>query len=201
MKTVILIHGLHMHSLSLSLMKKTLQKLDNVNIQAFNYNSLLFDFSIIKKLHLFVNQFDINDEIVLVGHSMGGLIARLYLTQHQPKREIKLITLGTPHYGSEVAKVINKTPLKIFLGTSGKSGIIDEIPSWGAEYKMICIAGIKKFGIVKLFLPHLSDPNDGTVFVKEAILENAHEKIILEDIHHIQLITNQQVINEVIKWV
>ncbi|MCM8595540.1 triacylglycerol lipase [Accumulibacter sp.] len=45
------------------------------------------------------------DRLVLVGHSMGGLVARAYLQRHGSSRTARLITLGTPHQGSELAYI------------------------------------------------------------------------------------------------
>ena len=42
--------------------------------------------------------------MVLVGHSMGGLIARSYMRQYGGCRVAKLITIGTPHHGSMLAR-------------------------------------------------------------------------------------------------
>ena len=42
-------------------------------------------------------------KLVLVGHSMGGLVARAWLRRHGSNRVAKLVTLGTPHAGSELA--------------------------------------------------------------------------------------------------
>lgn len=39
-------------------------------------------------------------QVVLVGHSMGGLTARRYVQLHGPARVAKIITLGTPHHGA-----------------------------------------------------------------------------------------------------
>jgi triacylglycerol esterase/lipase EstA (alpha/beta hydrolase family) len=41
--------------------------------------------------------------IVLVGHSMGGLVARAYLRRFGAERVELLITIGTPHHGSVLA--------------------------------------------------------------------------------------------------
>ena len=41
----------------------------------------------------------------MVGHSMGGLVARAYLRRHGAQRVSALITLGTPHRGSELARL------------------------------------------------------------------------------------------------
>lgn len=39
-------------------------------------------------------------QVVLVGHSMGGLTARRYVQVHGGARVAKIITLGTPHHGA-----------------------------------------------------------------------------------------------------
>lgn len=43
-------------------------------------------------------------QLILVGHSMGGLVARAYLRRHGAARVKLLVTLGTPHGGSELAR-------------------------------------------------------------------------------------------------
>ena len=44
-----------------------------------------------------------SEEVVLVGHSMGGLVASAYMRRYGPGAVTKLITLGTPHHGSRFA--------------------------------------------------------------------------------------------------
>jgi triacylglycerol esterase/lipase EstA (alpha/beta hydrolase family) len=44
--------------------------------------------------------------VVLVCHSMGGLVARAYLRQRGPVRIVRIITIGTPHHGSVFARGI-----------------------------------------------------------------------------------------------
>jgi triacylglycerol esterase/lipase EstA (alpha/beta hydrolase family) len=39
-------------------------------------------------------------QVVLVGHSMGGLVARAYLRKYGGAKVRRLITIGTPHHGS-----------------------------------------------------------------------------------------------------
>jgi len=42
--------------------------------------------------------------IIIVAHSMGGLVARAYLRDHAEQHHIaRVITLGTPHHGTELA--------------------------------------------------------------------------------------------------
>jgi triacylglycerol lipase len=44
-------------------------------------------------------------KVVLVGHSMGGLIARAYLARRGGDRVAALVTIGTPHHGSDLARL------------------------------------------------------------------------------------------------
>lgn len=44
-------------------------------------------------------------QLVLVGHSMGGLVSRAYLQRYGGARVARLVTLGTPHQGSELARL------------------------------------------------------------------------------------------------
>lgn len=44
------------------------------------------------------------EQVVLVCHSMGGLVARAYLRKHGPARIRKLVTVATPHHGTQLAR-------------------------------------------------------------------------------------------------
>ncbi|PKO86439.1 MAG: lipase [Betaproteobacteria bacterium HGW-Betaproteobacteria-12] len=44
-------------------------------------------------------------QVTLIGHSMGGLIARSYLARHGIARVAQLITLATPHAGTELGRI------------------------------------------------------------------------------------------------
>lgn len=43
--------------------------------------------------------------VVFVAHSMGGVACRAYLARHGAARVAKLVTLGSPHHGSEIARI------------------------------------------------------------------------------------------------
>ena len=42
-------------------------------------------------------------QVIIVAHSMGGLVARAYLRQHGAARVAHVFTLGTPHHGTRLA--------------------------------------------------------------------------------------------------
>lgn len=45
------------------------------------------------------------DRVVLVAHSMGGLVCRSYLARHGSDRVERLVTIASPHSGSELARI------------------------------------------------------------------------------------------------
>ena len=43
--------------------------------------------------------------VIIVAHSMGGLVARAWLRRHGAQRVARIITLGTPHHGTALANL------------------------------------------------------------------------------------------------
>lgn len=189
MKHIVLLHGLHMHSWSLSFLKRNLAK-PNHTIHRFGYFSTRFSQKTLQDLDTFISKID-SDNIILVGHSMGGLIARLYLQKFKPTKNISLITLGAPHNGSMLGKKIQNSFLKIFLGTSGQSGIVQTIPEWDKEYPMFCVAGNGRVGLLRMITKKTD--HDGTVFIHEAIDKNCSKSYLVEGISHTQMIVSKNV--------
>ena len=44
-------------------------------------------------------------QVALVGHSMGGLVIRAWLARHGGERVCRVVTLGTPHGGTRLARL------------------------------------------------------------------------------------------------
>jgi pimeloyl-ACP methyl ester carboxylesterase len=61
-------------------------------------------------------------EFVLVGHSAGGVVARAFMVQHPRTRVSALITIASPHLGTESAElgnVVGRSPLAWFAPLVG----------------------------------------------------------------------------------
>ena len=44
-------------------------------------------------------------QVVIVAHSMGGLVARAWMRDHGAPRVARIVTIGTPHHGTSLANI------------------------------------------------------------------------------------------------
>ena len=104
---ILLIHGYMMRGWTLIYLKKRLQKDGWNNVYTWNYIPPL------KKIEYYAGELKskVNDilketsqaKIILICHSMGGLLARHYISHLKGKSYVeKLITIGTPHKGTQL---------------------------------------------------------------------------------------------------
>lgn len=103
---VVLVHGLYDSRSSWYLIKKEL-RINGYQVRAFGYNSFKGDTdSITEKFNLFMEaegKKHPEQQFLLVGHSLGGLILRNWLKDKDNQKVTKgLIALGTPHKGTKL---------------------------------------------------------------------------------------------------
>jgi len=107
---VILIHGLYHNASAWIRFRGPLRRSGYERIYAFNYNSFGPGFQEISShLEQWIVEISRNfpgERIILVGHSMGGLLAKAYAGRSDHSRGpgvIAVITLGSPYAGSKMA--------------------------------------------------------------------------------------------------
>jgi pimeloyl-ACP methyl ester carboxylesterase len=139
------------------------------------------------------------EEIDLVCHSMGGIVARKFLNLFDEPRVKNLITLGTPNQGAEMASYFSSWPFyDILMGPAGKqlvhlpTGITHKLEApkrpWGV------IAGGR--GRERGFNPLINGDNDGTVTVSSSQDPGMTDFLLVPGLHN-ALVRNPRVINEV----
>jgi hypothetical protein len=123
-----------------------------------------------------------------------------YLFQRYPtQRPGRVVTLGTPHQGSHVARWLATEPLlQWVLGHSGPWGVLGDAPPWNGSHELGVIAGDVHLGLGQLF-PGLPRPNDGTVAVEETRLAGAADRIVLP-VTHTGLLLSRQVLGQVLSF-
>ena len=122
-----------------------------------------------------------------VGHSMGGLLIRVYIATHRPKRLGRVVMLGTPNGGSEVADRLKSVSLyRAWFGPAGQQLVTRRDAATEAalplvDYPVGVIAGNRSVDpISSVFLPK---PHDGRVSVENTKLDGMADHLIIGTSH------------------
>ncbi|TFV53526.1 alpha/beta fold hydrolase [Blastococcus sp. TF02A_35] len=112
---VLLVHGLVDNRSVFAVMRRSLRRRGFAHVCSWNYSPFLTDISraatdLGAQIDRICEQTG-HDRLHVVGHSLGGLIARYHVQRQGGDRHVdSLVTLGTPHQGSVLAHVL-PTPL------------------------------------------------------------------------------------------
>jgi triacylglycerol esterase/lipase EstA (alpha/beta hydrolase family) len=130
----------------------------------------------------------IKGSIHFVGHSMGGLLARVYIAKYRPARLGRVVMLGTPNGGSEIAdRLKNFFAYRAYFGPAGQQLVTQRNAATDAilpriDYPVGVIAGNRSvYPIASALL--LPRPNDGRVSVKNTGLEGMTGHIVIGASH------------------
>ena len=126
--------------------------------------------------------------IHFVGHSMGGLLARVYIAKYRPERLGRVVMLGTPNGGSEIAdRLKNFFAYRAYFGPAGQQLVTQRNAATDAalppiDYPVGIIAGNRSvYPIASALL--LPRPNDGRVSVQNTRLDGMTDHIVIGASH------------------
>ncbi len=196
MKTkVILLHGYNKTARDMVPLKK--------NLELLNYEVILINLSLTVdnidySIDLFKKKFEdicktlkINEKIHLIGHSTGGLIIRIFLSQIQNINHIgKCVLIATPNKGTKLADLADKISkeLVIFfkiLKELQTKNIENRISNMKDKVEVGAIAGNKNNLLLGKLL---KEENDGRVEVNSVVYDGVTDFIVLpynhKEIHH-----------------
>ncbi|MEU6093940.1 alpha/beta fold hydrolase [Streptomyces sp. NPDC047079] len=113
---VILLHGFIDNRSVFVLLRRNLAQHGRQHIESLNYSPLTCDIRTAAKLlgrHIEeLCERTGQPQVDVVGHSLGGLIARYYVQRLGGDLHVRtLVTLGTPHSGTRVAPLANAHPI------------------------------------------------------------------------------------------
>lgn len=194
---VVLVHGLWLSGWSLVLLRRHLQRCGFSATHTFSYQSVGRD--------LLENGTALNAYLLtlpaptvhLVGHSLGGLVIRALFQQHPQQRPGRIVTLGSPHRGSQPANVLARSAFgRRITGRSIAQLVAGTPEQWPLPPRDFgVIAGSMSLGLGKLFA-RLPKPNDGVVTLSETLLPGATDHIILH-VSHTALVVSRRVADQV----
>ncbi len=190
---VFLIHGLFMHGLIMQYMHHQLEK-RGYDVLAFSYRSVFRPLSENADLLIdFVKANSRADEVKhFVGHSLGGLLIRLAYQRSPELFNGRIVTIATPHQGSEVAERVAKTLYHGILGKAFTGALDGDLPVWQGQVELGSIAGSKSIGVA-MTMPDLPSPNDGTVTVAETCLFKQKDHVTVP-LSHTALVYSKRVV-------
>jgi pimeloyl-ACP methyl ester carboxylesterase len=146
----------------------------------------------------------VEGSIHFVGHSMGGLLTRVYLAKYRPDRLGRVVMLGTPNGGSEIADRLRGFALyRAYFGPAGQQLTTTRDPATetllpAVGYPVGVIAGNRSIDpISSAFL--LPRPNDGRVSVANTRLDGMVDHVVVAASHP-WLLQNASAIDQTITF-
>jgi pimeloyl-ACP methyl ester carboxylesterase len=154
------------------------------------------------KIQAFSGRFE--GPLHFVGHSMGGLLVRVYIAKYAPERLGRVVMLGTPNGGSEIADRLKDYILyRAFFGPAGQQlgthrdeRIEALLPP--VNYPVGIIAGSRTIDPISSTLM-LPGPNDGRVSVENTKVNGMTDHIVIASSHP-WLPRNATAINQTISF-
>lgn len=200
---VILLHGL---ARTASSMEKLAEHLSEEQYLVVNLGYPSRDYSIQELAELAIQpaikQCAHASKINFVTHSLGGILVRQYLSQHEIENLHRVVMLGPPNQGSEVVDKLSGVPG--FYLINGDAGMQlgtakDSVPnSLGrADFEVGVIAGTRSINLILSALIPGSD--DGKVAVKRTQVEGMKDHIEMP-VTHPFMMKNKKVIQQVMHF-
>lgn len=184
---VIVLHGIARSASSMQTLADRLQKrgFDVLNVDYASTTYLLDE--LVEKIHPEIELFlkHKTGKVHFVGYSMGGLLARAYIAKHKPAQMGRLVMIGTPNQGSEVANFLrdNWAYRKVY-GPAGQQLTTDSdyMKKIGKpDYEFGVIAGDRSIDPASSYLIPGSD--DGKVSIASTHLAGEKDHIVLHTNH------------------
>jgi pimeloyl-ACP methyl ester carboxylesterase len=197
-QAVVLVHGIWMPGLEMSLLAHRLRQC-GFQPFLFSYPSIRCD---LKRNAALLQRFlqKVEPPVVhYVAHSLGGLLLRQFFHDYPNQRPGRVVTLGTPHGGSQVARRMGRNPFgKALLGQSYKHGLRGDVPAWAAQRELGSIAGNISLGVGRV-TGQLTGPNDGAVSVDETRVAGMSEHKVFH-VNHSGLVFSHEVADAVCRF-
>ena len=200
---VVLLHGLARSNSSMEKLEKVLRQERFLTVNV-DYPSTDFPIEILAEQAITpaLAQCAADDEVNFVTHSMGGILVRQYLSDHEIPQLKRVVMLGPPNQGSEVVDKLKDVPGFYFInGAAGMqlgTGALSVPNRLGrAEFDVGIIAGTRSINwILSLLIP---GTDDGKVSIARTRLEGMNDHLTMA-VTHPFMMKNDKVIAQVVYY-
>jgi pimeloyl-ACP methyl ester carboxylesterase len=141
-------------------------------------------------------------KVHFVTHSMGGIVLRYYLAEHEVPNLGRVVMLSPPNQGSEVADWVNENPLlQRMLGRAyeelgtGPESVPNQLGP--VDFELGIIAGSKT--INPLFSRMIPGTDDGKVSVERAKVEGMTDFLVVPRTHT-YIMMSEDVVDQVVHF-
>ena len=128
--------------------------------------------------------------VMIVAHSMGGLVARAYLAEARPSRVSKLVTLGSPHHGTQLAR----------LGIGTNACEMRDGSDWLLNLVKIETRNTELGNIISPTTLSIYTLNDDLVYPPESSVLAWAENVPVSAVGHMGLVFSESVAKRVIQY-
>ena len=184
---VLLVHGITRSSKSMAGYREPLEKA-GLHVFPFDYPSTRVDLDASAEyLHQVIESLEGIERLHIVAHSMGGVVARTYRAKHRDERLNRLVLVGSPQNGAEMADLARDKANLVFktiFGPAGQqlitdqAGFLAKLPKPDVEFAVIA-GGHPPDGIN----PLIPGDDDGIVSVASTRLAGASDYLYVESMH------------------
>lgn len=209
---VILLHGIGRSSFDMLHLQRRLERRDYdcLNIKYPSTKHSLEDLSdIVTKQIQSDARFEDASSINFVAHSMGGVLTRYILAKQRPQNLGRVVMMGTPNQGSQVADFLMaeengirrslKNVFKYFFGPAGHQlgTNMKHVDGNKVDYPLGVIAS--DISLNPLQNQIFNEPNDTLVSVEATKIEGMSDHIIIPSTHSIMMF-DPRVTDQVIEF-
>ena len=183
LETIVLVHGLWVHGIAMSLMRRRLER-GSYRVFQYSYPSVRLSFAAnVARLAQYCR--DVNAvRSHFIGHSLGGLVVLRMLDEASDIVPGRVILAGTPVAGSHAARRLARLPGgRLALGRSMSEWMEPGRLSCRNGFEIGVIAGRMPVGAGRIVAPDLPAPHDGAVSVEETRLPAMKDHIVLNVSH------------------
>jgi pimeloyl-ACP methyl ester carboxylesterase len=194
--SLIFIHGLWMSGAESRWLMRRLETRFGFATATFGYRTVSEPLpAVLERLRRTVDAMGA-ERLHVIGHSLGGIVGYRFFERFSDLPPGRVVFLGSPLAGSQAARGLERVGLgtRLIRGLAKEELLGEAQRRWTLDRPLGVIAGTRAVGLGRLFAG-FSEPNDGTVAVRETRIEGVTDELVLP-VSHLGMMLSDRVADE-----